>query len=191
MQGRKNTLVGLIVIINLLQGCSAMPQLVRHRDPLSAEEHLRLGASYESQGFMGDAAQQYQAALHLQKNNMPALVARGNLASETGDWKTAEACYRRILHLDPTNAGADNNLAMIYLLSGKPLKDAEQFALAALKQGGPLKPYVLDTLATIYIQQNRYSEARAALDDAVKVAPPDNKNLLEQLADTRSKLPLR
>lgn len=189
MRAPKSALTLSIVALAVLQGCSALPPLVRHRDPLSAEEHLKLGASYEAQGLTEDAAHQYQAALHLQKNNMSALAACGNLAFEKGNWKTAEACFRRMLRLDPDNAGADNNLAMIYLLSGKRPDMAEKFAQAALNQGGPLKPYALDTLASIYIQESRYLEARNALDEAVKATPPDNKPLLDHLASTRAKLP--
>ena len=176
-------------IVTVLQGCSVFPQMVRHNDPLSAEEHVQLGTSYEAQGLKENAVEQYKAALYLQKNNIPALLAWGNLAFEKGDWKNAETCYRRILHLDPTHAGANNNLAMVYVASGKNLNKAEQSAQMALKQGGPLKPYVLDTLATIYIQEGRYSEARKVLDDAVAAAPKDNKQLRDQLAKTREKLP--
>ena len=180
----------LLVLAVLFQGCSALPQLVRHRDPLSAEEHLRLGASYEAQGLTDSAARQYQAALHLQKNNIPALIARGNLAFEKADWKNAEACYRRVLRLDPAHVGANNNLAMVYLSSGKDLDKAERWARMALEQGGPLKPYVLDTLAAIYIREGRYSAARKVLDDAVAVvAPAGDKALREQLTKTRAKLP--
>lgn len=145
----------LMATITVLQGCSAMPQLVRHRDPLSAAEHVQLGNSYEEQGLHGPAIEQYQAALHLQKNNAVAL----------------------------------NNLAMVYVVTGKDLGEAKQWAQVALKQGGPLKPYVLDTLATIYIQEGRFSEAQKVLDEGVASAPADNKALLEQLAKTREKLP--
>jgi len=131
-----------------------MPQLVRHRDPLTATEHLQLGNSYEDQGLHDLAIEQFQEALRLQKNNGVAL----------------------------------NNLAMVYLATGKSLDKAEQYAQMALKQGGPLKPYVLDTLATIYIQEGRSSEAQRALDDAVAAAPEDNPRLRDQLAKTRETL---
>ena len=179
---------GFILMWGVLQGCSAFPQLVRHTDPLTSDEHLRLGAAYEAQGLTEDAAKQYEAAWQLQKNNGPALIALGNLAFKSGDLKTAESRYRQVLQLDPHHAGANNNLAMIYLSRGNDLKTAEQFALSALTQGGSLKPYVLETLADIYIQQERYAEARKSLDEADAVAPSDNKPLREQLAKTREKL---
>ena len=139
------------------QGCSALPQLVRHSDPLTAEEHVQLGNSYEEQGLHDRAIEQFQEALHLQKNNAVAL----------------------------------NNLAMVYLAAGKDLSKAERWAQMALNQGGPLKPYVLDTLATIYIQEHRYPEARKALDEAARAAPTDNKALGDQLAKSREHLKVR
>ena len=186
---RRCRLVFLLMSL-VMQGCSVFPQMIRHTDPLSAEEHVRLGASYEAQGLRDNAAQQYRAALDLDRNNIPALVAWGNLAFEKGDWENAKACYRRILRLDPTHAGANNNLAMVYLATGTHLDIAEQRARVALKQGDPLKPYVLDTFASIYIKEGRLSEAHKALDDAVAAAPSDDLALREQLAKTREKLQL-
>jgi tetratricopeptide (TPR) repeat protein len=139
------------IAISALQGCSVFPQLVRHRDPLTAEEHVQLGNAYEEQALHEKAIDQYQAALRLQENN----------------------------------PGALNNLAMVYLVSGKNLSQAERWARRALKEGGPLKPYILDTLASIDIRQNRFPEAQKALDDALAVAPANNRPLREQLAKTR------
>src|ERR1039458_4095365 len=80
------------ILFVLCQGCSVFPQLVRHRDPLSPEEHVRLGNSYEAQGLQLEAADQYKAALALKTNNIPALIAWGNLAFTMGDWNRAETC---------------------------------------------------------------------------------------------------
>lgn len=185
---RHRAWLGVLILTIFCQGCSALPQLVRHRDPLSAEEHVRLGASYEAQGLQEEAVDQYKTALQLQKNSIPALMAWGNLAFAKRDWKNAQACYRRILRLDPTHAGANNNLAMVYVSMGTHLDIAEHCAQTALTQGGPLKPYVLDTLATIFIKENRSTEARKALDDALAAAPEGNKPLRDQLSKTRESL---
>ena len=144
----------LLLLTVFWQGCSALPQLVRHSDPLTAMEHIQLGNSYEEQGLHNRAIEQFQEALHLEKNNAVAL----------------------------------NNLAMVYLAAGKDLNKAERWAQTALKQEGPLKPYVLDTLAAIYIEEQRYPEAKKTLDDAVALAPEYNKTLRDQLARTREKL---
>ncbi len=173
----------------LLQGCAAFPQLVRHADPLTPEQHVALGASYEAQGQKEDAGREYDAALRGPQPYIPALMARGNMAFESGDMEKAAGFYRRVLWLDRNHAGANNNMAMVFLARGKEkdLKRAEKFAGRALKQGGPLRPYVLDTLASIYAQQGRVAEARAALDEAVSSVPPGNEALRKQLMERREK----
>ena len=149
---------------------------------------MQLGASYEAQGLKENANQQYQAAHRIQNNYIPAIIAQGNLAFERGDLKTAETRYHRVLHLEPNHAGAHNNLAMIYLTRGEKLDEAERHLEAALKQEGPLRPYALETLASLYIQQGRVSEARSVLEEADAVASSDNPALCEQLSKTREKL---
>jgi len=152
---------------------------------------MQLGASYEAQGLTEAAGGQYDAALRLQSHYIPAHIARGNLAFSGGNLKKAEACYRRVLRLDRNHAGANNNLAMVFLERGKDLKKAERYAQTALKQGGPLRPYVLETLAEIYIRQARAPEARKVLDEADAVAPSDNTALREELDKTRVKLAIK
>jgi cytochrome c-type biogenesis protein CcmH/NrfG len=47
---------------------------------------------------------------------------------------------------------------------------------------------VLDTLAKIYMRQERYQEARTALEEAVTAAPSENKLLHERLAQSQREL---
>ena len=65
------------------------------------------------------------------------------------------------------------------------LKSAERLTQEALAQDGPLKPYILDTLAHIRLRQKRYPEARAALDQAQATAP-DNDAVRQRLLETRA-----
>ncbi len=44
----------LIASFLIITGCS-MPQIVVLNDPLTAEEHLQLGLSYEKKGLIDDA----------------------------------------------------------------------------------------------------------------------------------------
>jgi len=184
----RNHIVWAFLFLILLPACASFSQLVRHSDPLTPEQHMQLGASYEAQGLNDSAGQQYEAALQLDGKYIPALMAGGNIAFANGDMKKAEASYRRVLRLDPNHAGANNNLAMVFLSRGKDMEQAERYAQIALNQGGPLRPYVLETLAEIYIRQARTSEAQKTLDEADAVAFAVNKDLCEQLAKTRQTL---
>jgi len=191
MPNRNRLFFMFFLMLGVLAGCSTMSsRMVRHSDPLSPDQHRQLGATYEAQELLELADQQYEAAIHLDKKYIPALIARGNLAFQNGGFKKAESFYRRVLRISPRHAGANNNLAMVYITRGKDLAKAEQHANRALEQGGPLRPYVLETMASLYIQQARLPEARKILDEADAVVSADNKALCEQLVKTREKLEL-
>lgn len=152
------------------------------------DQHLQLGSAYARKDETESARREYDAALRLDARSLPALLARGNLAFEGKRWKEAGADYRRALRLDPHHPVANNNLAMVYLVQGVKLEKAARLAETARKGGGPSTPYVLDTLASIYIRQGRLREAAQLLDEAESLASPANKPLLAQLAKTRKSL---
>ncbi len=152
----------------LLAGCSHMPR--SHKDPLSAEEHAKLGAVYESQGLKKEALAQYRAAVERDARYAPGWMAIGNRAFEEGDWERAEKAYKRALKAAPRHAGAQNNLAMCWLARGVRIGEAERLAREALSNAsGSLRPFVLDTLASIYRRQGRYREAGEAAEKAAKL----------------------
>lgn len=123
---------------------------------MSADDYFQLGNAYEQQASTAEARAQYQLALGQNKNFEPALMGLGNLAFQDNDYKTAEKYYRRVLRKDPAHGGANNNLAMVYLSSGKDLDAAKKLAeKAALTE---YKPFAEDTLRQI--------EARAVTSSA-------------------------
>jgi len=178
----------LLIVLSGLEACSGFPRLVVLRDPLTPEEHVTLGSSYEAQGLRDLAAQEYHAALRRQTEYVPALVGLGNLSFAGGALQEAADYYRQALDAEPTHPGAGNNLAMVYLARGDQLDEAERLARQALEQGGALRPYVLETLARIYMRQGRDREAEAALDEAEALAPPENTALRERVAESRREL---
>jgi tetratricopeptide (TPR) repeat protein len=177
-----------LALASLLAGCGHLPVLIVPRDPLSAEEHARLGASYEAQGLRREAGEQYGAAVRKDPAYASGWMAYGNFSFDGGDLKNAENSFRRVLKLSPRHAAADNNLAMVYLAQGVKLDEAERLAREALAQEGPLKPYILDTLANVDLKRKRCSEARADLDQAQAAAPPGDAAVLKRLDETRAQV---
>lgn len=112
-------------------------------------------------------------------------VAFGNAAFGEGRLQEAEAAFRKALAVDPRHAGAANNLAMALLALGKSPFEAEALARDALEMQGPLKPYILDTLAHACLRQGRLAEAEALIAEALAAAPPDDRSMRDQLAATR------
>ncbi|MGH7205007.1 MAG: tetratricopeptide repeat protein [Nitrospiraceae bacterium] len=178
----------LSVLLGGFQACSNLPRVVVLHDPLTPAEHVTLGVTYEGQGRTEQAAREYHAALEQEHGYMPAMVGLGNLAFGRGALEEAEAYYLQALAAAPEDPGANNNLAMLYLARGEGLDEAERLARQAVAQGGPLQPYVLDTMAHIYLRQGRYQEAKAALKEAEALAPSEDEVLLEGLAELRREL---
>jgi Tfp pilus assembly protein PilF len=180
---------GLLYFVFLaLQACSVFPQLVRHQDPLTPEEHARLGATYAAQGQSENASRQYAAALHEDKNNVPILMSAGNLAFQSGDFRTAEKFYRRILRIDPLHSGANNNLAMVALARGGDLNQAEQRIRTALQREDGLRPYILETLSQIQARRGQFDLARNSLAQAEAAIPPGDDALRTRLEHSRQDL---
>lgn len=184
-----NTKASRAFVVAALVGfsaCAGVPKA--SEDPLTADEHMRLGASYEDQSLRSAAVKEYSAALRKQKDYLPALMALGNSAFQAGDLIEAEIYYRKVIKLVPDHAGANNNLAMVFLVRGSRLDTAETHAKTALKQAGPFRPYVLDTLANVYIRQGKIPDAKRALDEAEAACSPQNTLLREHLSQTRRAL---
>lgn len=182
-----NTICGVALGAGLA-ACSELPQGRVLHDPLTPEEHVTLGLTYEVQRHRDLAAREYRTALAQQAGYIPALIGLGNLAFAEGELEESEAFYRQALEASPEHPVANNNLAMLYLARGGDLREAERLALRALVHKGPLQPYVLDTLANVYARQGRFEEAVGALVEAEAVAPWHDKLLRDRLSRLRDQL---
>lgn len=159
-------------------GTTPAPELLKPR--LSAPEHFQLGQIYEEQGLQDLARVQYESALKVDKKLEPALLALGNLSFNGHDLESAKKYYRRILKRNPGHSGANNNLAMVYL-EESDLNRAATHALRAVSIRH--EPQAYETLAQIYMKQERYTDAQQALDQAIEGAA-GNSALLKQLRQT-------
>ena len=188
MMGRILIVVFVAIIGVSFSACSDLPRVRVLHDPLTSEEHVRLGLAYEVEGRQELAAREYDEALRKEHGYMPALIGLGNLAFNREALKEAEAYYRQALSTVPEDPGVNNNLAMVYLTQQEKLDEAERLASLALAQGGPLRPYVLDTIAHIYLQQGRYREAQTALNNAEALAPSYDRALHQRLTQLQHEL---
>lgn len=174
-----------VILAASLAACGHFRAAAALHDPLSADEHLRLGAAYDQQGLAEEALRQYKLAANLQPQSASGWMALGNREFLSGNYDSAESAFRKVLRLAPDHPGANNNLATVFLERGKNLEEAERLALTALGQDSPLKPYILDTVAKIYLQQRRFAEAGRALDEAEASSPPNDPSFLDRLRETR------
>jgi Flp pilus assembly protein TadD len=135
-------------------GCS-IPQIIVLKDPLTPEEYLRLGISYESNNQLGLAEAQYQkAAAH----DIPeAFLFLGNIAYRQNNDKDAETFYHKAIKKMPEDPRAYNNLAWLYYeQNSNDLQKAEHLARKALDLASPdHRAAYLDTLEKILLARDR------------------------------------
>lgn len=169
---RRAGLVGLLLLAGA--GC-ALPRMIFFRDPLTVEEHLLLGARYESQKECDLAQREYRAVLESERDNPRALTGVGNCAARAERWDEAEGYYRRALSGDPEAADVLNNLAWVLLQQGRALEEAERSVERALRLKPAHAPYYRDTLGLVYARRGDPARALTEFLAAVDLSSPEEK----------------
>ena len=128
-----------------LASCS-LPKIYILKDPLTPQEHLNLGVTYEKQGDFENAIKEYELAA---KKIPQGSLFLGNVYFQKGELDQAEKYYRETLEKDPENADALNNLAWLYYTKKENLDEAEKLAVRAMEINPAKKGIYLDTLEKI------------------------------------------
>ncbi|MFH1091955.1 MAG: tetratricopeptide repeat protein [Pseudomonadota bacterium] len=119
-------LAALLAALLFLGACS---RLIILDDPLSPEEHLQLGLSYEQSGQYDLAEQEYKRVA----GKLPlAHLYWGNLLYGQKQYQQAEEHYLKAIRGLPDNPEPYNNLAWLYYEQGLDLDEAERLARRAL-----------------------------------------------------------
>jgi tetratricopeptide (TPR) repeat protein len=134
-----------LCVATFLSACS-LPRLIIIKDPLTPEEHLNLGVTYERRGEFDQAIREYQAAA---KKLPIAFLYLGNAYFLKNDWDQAEIHFKKAIEKDAKNAAAHNNLAWLYYQRGKNLEQAEALAQKALELDPSKSSIYRDTLEKV------------------------------------------
>ena len=126
-------------------GCS-LPRIIILKDPLTPEEHINLGVTYEKQGDFDNAIKQYDLAA---KKLPRAYLYLGNIYFQKKEWKRAEEYYQKGIQKEPDNADLYNNLAWLYYTQKENLDRAEGLALKAIELNPAKAEIYRDTLEKI------------------------------------------
>jgi Tfp pilus assembly protein PilF len=182
----RSLFIALFLSALLLSDCS-LPKIIVLHDPLSADEHVRLGGIYDTQGKNGLARDQYHAAVRQDKRHLRAWTLLGDSAYRLKEYDTAEMAYRKALDLDPNNGDLHNNLAWVYVQQDRKLSKAQDLIVAAMELTPGHRPYYLDTLGVIQLKLGKVQDAIASLRTSTETIPRDQPDFLaeayEHLAD--------
>ncbi|MEK6745017.1 MAG: tetratricopeptide repeat protein [Nitrospirota bacterium] len=176
---QNNSLKTILVLALLLSGCS-LPKIIVLHDPLSADEHVRLGGIYDTQGKVELARDQYRAAVRQDKKLLRAWALLGDSAFRSKEYEEAEQAYGQALDLDPKNGDLHNNLAWVYVQQDRKLGKAQDLVTAALELNPDHRPYYLDTLGVIQLKLGKVQDAIASLRGSTETIPRDLPDLLAE-----------
>jgi tetratricopeptide (TPR) repeat protein len=151
--GRLPILFTVSIIAMLIPlGCS-LPYISRYGDALTPEEHFKLATAYEQNGEYEAAIREYMAA---SAEIGEAHYYLGNIYFTQRDYQNAEKHYKLAIEKLPQDPRGYNNLAWLYFVERKNLKQAESLArkgleLAPTERAGPYR----DTLEKIRAEKKK------------------------------------
>jgi len=135
----------MLTLLVIIAGC-AMPRIIIYDDPLSSEEHLKLGMAYEKDGELDNAISEYKAAAR----KLPiAYLYLGNVHFQKNELDEAEKYYKKAIRKEAHNADAHNNLAWLYYIREENLDKAENLALRAMELDPSKRDVYMDTLEKV------------------------------------------
>lgn len=175
MARRKARLATAIMALSFL--CASCAHV--ERNPLSSEERLLLGASYEKKGEINLALREYSRAQELSPNDWRARFALGSLYLLKNEYAHAIEALE-LAKSSSNNPSVLNNLALAYLGAGR-LDEAEGSVRAAVESGGPKAHAYLDTLGVVLMRRGDLLGAKEALTMAKDACPQDDKDALSEI----------
>jgi len=164
----------------LLTSVLSCSHIVILHDPLSAEEHNDLGVAYEQKGELDAAIREYSAALRKRRDFPTVRVNLGNVYFRKKDHSKAEKLYAGVLQADSANTDAGNNLAMLYLETGKHLDQALRLAERCVRLASQNARYH-DTLGLVCMKLKLPEKARDSFQRALGLIPPEDSDLRREV----------
>jgi tetratricopeptide (TPR) repeat protein len=130
----------------LIPRCT-LPRVTVMEDPLSPEEHLKLGLAYEERGDYENAIKEYRDV----GEKLPlSCLFLANIYFVKKNYRMAEEQYKIAIREMPENPRPYNNLAWLYKSEGTNLDEAEALARRAVELASEEeKAAYLDTLEKI------------------------------------------
>lgn len=155
----------LLVAMSLgLVGCSSPEEKVT--------AFYTKGQSYLAEGNHVKARLEFQNALQINPNSVPALFGMANIAERQSDWQRAHGLLSKVVELDPQHVEAHIRLGKLLLAGGVMDK-----ALAQSEIVQSLSPDTADALALRAAVMFKLNDNKAAVDLAQKALARNAKHV--------------
>ena len=127
---------------------------------------------HQSRKRYAEAAAAWEEAVERFPGNSAIALDLAFCREQLGDADGAEAAVRGVLGREPDNATALNFLGYLFADHGRHLEEAEKLIGRALEQEPRNGAYV-DSMGWVYYRLGRLAEARARLEEAVRLTDGD------------------
>ncbi|MBI5710976.1 MAG: tetratricopeptide repeat protein [Candidatus Eisenbacteria bacterium] len=127
---------------------------------------------YQSRRRYAEAAEAWEGVVSRFPGNSAMALDLAFCREQLGDMKRAEEAVRDVLRREPDNAPALNFLGYLFADHGSHLEEAERLIGRALEQDPQNGAYV-DSMGWVYYRLGRLAEARARLEEAVRLTGGD------------------
>ncbi|EAQ77997.1 tetratricopeptide repeat protein [Blastopirellula marina] len=141
-------------------------QSVTELDPENADGWINQGVVLDNLGRPEEAIPCYDAAIRLAPEDVDAWANRGNCLRALCEFTDAIACYEKALELNPQSRAALAGRGICVAELGEPERG---LSLLDQCQSDPPFPPLLIERATILTQLERFEEAIADIDQAVRL----------------------
>jgi tetratricopeptide (TPR) repeat protein len=142
--------------------------------PHNARTRTLLGTNYLMLGRIEEAKAQYDKAIEIDPDNWMALDVRGKLAIRMKDYATALRCFRDYVAVRSNDVSGWVSYGHAALQQKAYQEAYDAFVRAAALRPDPVL-YYSQGIAAVYLR--RWDEGIAALHQAVRITPTDEKYL--------------
>ncbi|HBG45886.1 MAG TPA: hypothetical protein DDW94_02750 [Deltaproteobacteria bacterium] len=161
----------------ILSSCGVIK--VAGPDPLSLNEHMRLGAIYESQGKYDLALREYDSAKSIDTKEANVYFAIGNVYLRMKEYPKAEKSYGRAIELREAPEFY-NNLGWLLMEKGD-MEGARSMVEKAVRMSGEGGYSYLDTLGVIQLRAGEYEAAEGSFLKAADAVPAGRPGALAEI----------
>jgi choline-sulfatase len=163
-------LVSALLLLNRADEALALTEQALTEFPWYNELQVLRGEALEKTARFGDARRAYAKAIELRPEISENYWRRGTVARKLGDAEGAERDFRESLARDANFEAGRLALARLLSETGRPTEAIEllgEAGSASAKAG----------LAEAFLASDRYEEARALLEEAVRIDPDNTRAL--------------